>query len=125
MKLHERFSCSLLSRSYPSQTEISKHIGISSASISWQIKRLQDYRIVDEIKEGKFKRYKLHGDSKQVVALLKNYYPGIWSRWSNRLAEMFLSLSQGEETIVTDLLSMPIWFFLLSWVIRQVENWDW
>jgi hypothetical protein len=23
---------------------------------------------------------------------------------------------------VTDLLSMPIWFFLLSWLIRQVEN---
>ena len=83
----------------PSQTEISKHIGISSPSISWQIKRLQEYRIVDEIKEGKFKRYKLHGDSKQVVALLKNYYPSIWNRWSNRLAEMFLSLSQGEEQL--------------------------
>ena len=26
------------------------------------------------------------------------------------------------ETTVTDLLSMPIWFFLLSWLIRQVEN---
>jgi hypothetical protein len=23
---------------------------------------------------------------------------------------------------VTDLLSMPIWFFLISWLIRQVEN---
>ena len=87
----------IVEQSYPSQTEISKHIGISSASISLQLKRLQDHRIVDEIKEGKFKRYKLHGDSKQVVALLRNYYPGIWSRWSNRLAEMFLSLSQGEE----------------------------
>ncbi len=64
MKLHERFSCSLLSRTYPSQTEISTHIGISSASISLAVKRLQDHRIVDEIKEGKFKRYKLHGDSK-------------------------------------------------------------
>ena len=87
----------IVEQSYPSQTEISKHIGISPASISLQLKRLQDHRIVDEIKEGKFKRYKLHGDSKQVVALLRNYYPGIWSRWSNRLAEMFLSLSQGEE----------------------------
>ena len=26
------------------------------------------------------------------------------------------------ETAMTDLLSMPIWFFLLSWLIRQVEN---
>ncbi len=26
------------------------------------------------------------------------------------------------ETVMTDLLSMPIWFFLLSWLIRQVES---
>ena len=81
----------------PSQSEISKHIGISSPSVSLQIKRLQDYKVIDEIKEGRFKRYKLHGDSKQVVAFLKNYYPNIWNRWSNRLAEMFLSLSHGEQ----------------------------
>ena len=87
----------IVEQNYPSQTEISKHVGISSASVSWQIKRLQDSRIVDEVKEGKFKRYKLHGDSKQVIALLRNYYPNIWSRWSNRLAEMFLSLSQREQ----------------------------
>ena len=58
----------VIEQNYPSQTEISKHIGISSPSISWQIKRLQDYGIIDEIKEGKFKRNKLHGDSKQFVA---------------------------------------------------------
>jgi predicted transcriptional regulator len=87
----------IIEQKYPSQIEISKHMRISSASVSWQIKRLQDYRVIDEIKEGKFKRYKLHGDSNQVVALLKNYYPSIWNRWSNRLAEMFLSLSQGEK----------------------------
>ncbi len=84
-------------KKYPSQSEISKHIGISSASVSWQIKRLQDHKVIDEIKEGKFKRYKLHGDSNQVVALLRNYYPDIWNRWSNRLAEMLLSLSHGEQ----------------------------
>jgi predicted transcriptional regulator len=87
----------IIEQKYPSQSEISKHIGISSPSISWQIKRLQDYRVIDEIKEGKFKRYKLHGDSRQFVALLRNYYPSIWNRWSNRLAEIFLSLSQGED----------------------------
>ena len=84
-------------KKYPSQSEISKHIAISSPSVSWQIKRLQDYRVIDEIREGKFKRYKLHGDSKQFVALLRNYYPSIWNKWSNRLAEIFLSLSQGDD----------------------------
>jgi hypothetical protein len=28
---------------------------------------------------------------------LKNYYPSIWDNWSNRLAEMFLSMSKEEE----------------------------
>ncbi len=87
----------IIEQKYPSQSEISKHIGISSASVSWQIKRLQDYRVIEEIKEGRFKRYKLHGDSKKFVALLKNYYPSIWNRWSSRLAEIFLSLSQGDD----------------------------
>lgn len=87
----------IIEQKYPSQSEISKHIAISSPSVSWQIKRLQDYGVIEEIREGKFKRYKLHGDSKQFVALLKNYYPGIWNRWSSRLAEIFLSLSQGDD----------------------------
>ncbi|MDQ3975838.1 MAG: winged helix-turn-helix transcriptional regulator [Thermoproteota archaeon] len=87
----------IIEQKYPSQSEISKHIAISSPSVSWQIKRLQDYGVIEEIREGKFKRYKLHGDSKKFVALLKNYYPGIWNRWSSRLAEIFLSLSQGAD----------------------------
>jgi hypothetical protein len=29
--------------------------------------------------------------------MLKNFYPTIWDRWSNRLAEMFLSMSGPEE----------------------------
>ena len=87
----------IIEQKYPSQSEISKHIGIYLPSVSWQIKRLQDYRVIEEIKEGKFKRYKLHGESKQFVALLKNYYPSIWNRWSSRLAEIFLSLSQGDD----------------------------
>jgi predicted transcriptional regulator len=81
----------------PSQTEIGKHVEISSASVNWHIKRLKDSRIIDEIREGKFKRYKLRGDSKQVVAMLKNFYPSIWDKWSNRLAEMFLSMSSEVE----------------------------
>ena len=87
----------IIEQKSPSQTEISRRIGISPASINWQIKRLEASKIVDEIREGKFKRYKLHGDPKQVVALLRNYYPNIWDKWSNRLAEMFLSLSKGAE----------------------------
>ena len=45
-----------------------------------------------------YKRYQLpdSADSKYIVVLLKNYYPDIWDKWSNRLAEIFLSLSRGD-----------------------------
>ena len=84
----------------PSQTEIGEFVGISPASVNWHIRRLEDSKIIDVTREGKFKRCKLRGDSRQVVAMLKNFYPSIWDRWSNRLAEMFLSMSsqtKGEE----------------------------
>lgn len=87
----------VLERKNPSQTDLSRHVGISSPSISWHVKRLQASGIVEESREGPFKRYRLRGDPGAVVALLRTYYPGIWDRWSNRLAEMFLALSARRE----------------------------
>ena len=81
----------------PTQTDIVNKIGISSASVNWHIGRLIGLKIIDEIREGKYKRYLLRGNPKYIVALLKNYYPSIWDKWSNRLAEMFLSMSGNEE----------------------------
>jgi hypothetical protein len=88
----------IIERKNPTQLDIVGKIGISSASANWHVKRLIAFKIIDEVREGKYKRYQLHDfdDSKYIVALLKNYYPGIWDKWSNRLAEMFLSLSMGD-----------------------------
>lgn len=77
----------------PTQTEIVEKIKISAASVNWHIKRLTDFRIISEVRDGKYKRYSLVVDSKYIVALLKNYHPSVWDKWSNRLAETFLSLS--------------------------------
>lgn len=87
----------IVERKSPTQTEIVEHAKISPASVNWHIKRLEDSGIIDEIREGRFKRYRLRGDSRLVAAMLKNFYPTIWDRWSNRLAEMFLSMSSTEE----------------------------
>lgn len=81
----------------PTQTDIAKILKISSASVNWHIKRLVELGLVLEQKDGKFKRYTLGVDSKHIVSLMKNYHPNIWNRWSNRLAEMFLSLSKEER----------------------------
>jgi len=81
----------------PTQTDIANIIQISSASVNWHIRRLVDFGLILEQKDGKFKRYTLGVDSKNIISLMKNYHPNIWSIWSNRLAEMFLSLSKEEN----------------------------
>ena len=88
----------IIERKNPTQSDIVNKFGISAASVNWHVKRLIAFRIIDEVREGKYKRYQLHDldYSKYIVALLKNYYPGIWDKWSDRLAEMFLSLSRGD-----------------------------
>ena len=81
----------------PSQSDIVTSIGISSAAVNWHISRLLELDLIDENKDGKFKRYKLKVDSKYLIALMKNYYPNIWTIWSSRIAETFLSLSQNDN----------------------------
>ena len=81
----------------PTHTDIANIIKISGASVNWHIKRLVELGLVLEQKDGKFKKYTLGIDSKNIVSLMKNYHPNIWNRWSNRLAEMFLSLSKEEK----------------------------
>ena len=83
----------IIEQKNPTQTDIVNNVKISSRSVSWHLRRLIDLKIINETKEGKYKRYQLHGgDPNCIVTLLRNYYPGIWDKWSIRLAEMFLSL---------------------------------
>ena len=85
----------IIEQKNPSQIEIINNIGISASSVNWHVRRLIAFKIVEAAKDGKYIRYQLaeSGDSKYIVALLKNYYSSIWDKWSERLAEMFLSLS--------------------------------
>lgn len=83
----------IIEQKNPTQKDIVRRIGISSAAVNWQIRRLTDLDMIYEIREGKCKRYHLSVDHKYIVGLLKDYYPNIWDKWSNRLAELFLSFS--------------------------------
>ena len=87
----------IIEQKNPTQTDIAERIGVSAASVSWHVSRLAELGVINEIKEGKYKRYQLNGDPRNLASLMKNYYPSLWDRWSNRLAEMFLSMSKGEE----------------------------
>jgi predicted transcriptional regulator len=89
----------IVERQAPTQTDIVNSIGISASSVSWHMRRLIEFRLVEEIKEGKYKRYQLQDrkvSSKYITALMRNYYPAIWEKWSDRLIEMFLSMSRSE-----------------------------
>jgi predicted transcriptional regulator len=83
----------------PTQTDIVNSIGLSASSINWHMRRLIDFRLVKEVKEGKYKRYQLQDrkvSSKYITALMRNYYPAIWEKWSDRLIDIFLSMSRSE-----------------------------
>ena len=83
----------------PTQTDIVYSIRLSASSVNWHMRRLIDFRLVEEIKEGKYRRYQLRDrkvSSKYITALMRNYYPALWEKWSDRLIDIFLSMSGGE-----------------------------
>ncbi|MDE1769506.1 MAG: winged helix-turn-helix transcriptional regulator [Thaumarchaeota archaeon] len=87
----------IIERKDPTQTDIVNHIKISHGTANWHLKRLIEYGIIREEKEGKFKKYHLNGSHDNIVKLLQNYHSSIWNKWSNRLAELFLSVSSEED----------------------------
>ena len=87
----------IVERGNPTQSEIAAAIAVSAPSVSWHVSRLAGSQVITEERDGKYKRYKLRGDPQLLVSLMKNYYPSIWEMWSDRLAEIFLSLSKDES----------------------------
>ena len=84
----------------PTQTDIVNSVGISASSVNWHMKRLVEFRLVEEIKEGKYKKYQLHDrkvSSQYITALMRNYYPAIWEKWSDTFYLNFLSFSGSES----------------------------
>ena len=90
----------IIEQGNPTQTDIVKRLGISAPSINWQVRRLIDLNLIEEVREGKYKRYKLRDDSidsKYIEELLKTHNPNLWNKWSNRLVETFLSLTNEDK----------------------------
>jgi predicted transcriptional regulator len=89
----------LVEQQKPTQTDIVKNTRLSPSSINWHMRRLIDLRLVMEIKEGKHRIYQLEDretTSKYITTLMRNYYPAIWEKWSDRLIDIFLSMSRSE-----------------------------
>ena len=87
----------IIEQKSPTQTDIVNNVRISARSISWHVGRLIALKMIREIKDGKYKRYQLQDDAKDILTLLRSYYPSVWDKWSMRVVEMFLSLSSSRE----------------------------
>jgi predicted transcriptional regulator len=87
----------IIEQKNPTQTDIVNSVMISDSSISWHVGRLIALNMIREIKDGKYKRYQIQDDAKDIITLLKSYYPSVWDKWSMRVVEMFLSLSSSRE----------------------------
>lgn len=77
------------------QSEICRHVSFSAPSVKWHMSRLKEMDMVYEHKRGKFVKYYIKGNIADIVTLMKNYHPSIWSKFASRLAELFIELSSG------------------------------
>jgi predicted transcriptional regulator len=77
-----------------SQEELAGSLGLSAPAISWNMKRLVRLGLVDRQQRGKFASYTIAGDAAEIADLIRSYHPGVWERWSSRLVEVVLALSE-------------------------------
>jgi predicted transcriptional regulator len=81
-----------------SQEHLSTSLGLSPPSISWNMKRLIQLGLVVKQREGRFASYTVVGDSAEIARFVRSYHPGVWARWSSRLAEVVIALSDQGTT---------------------------
>jgi DNA-binding transcriptional ArsR family regulator len=73
--------------------QIARHKGFTAPTINWHMSRLIQTGIVSSQRDGRYTKYHLKGNIKDIVDLLKSYHPSVWSKLSFRLAELFVDLA--------------------------------
>jgi len=89
----------IIEKKNPSKHEIANFLNISYSSVTWHLEQLISYNMIEENRDGKIIRYIIKDDVNyvpEIIKLLKNHYRNIWNSWANRLAEIFLLLSNDE-----------------------------
>ena len=85
---------SLLESPGESQEDLAESLGLSPPSVSWNMNRLIQLGLVESEKHGRFASYTVVGDTAEIARFVKSYHPGAWVRWSSRLTEVVLALSE-------------------------------
>lgn len=92
----------LIEKPESSQSDLAKFTELSAPTISWHMKRLVDQGIVERVRKGKIVTFKLLEPVGELGFFLQSYHPNIWQKWSSRLADIFLVLSEGDKKMEGD-----------------------
>ena len=90
----------IIEKKNPSKNEIANYLNVSYSSVNWHLERLIAYNMIIEKKDGKSLRYSMDntcGNVHGVIKLLQNHYRTIWNSWANKLAEIFILLSDNDD----------------------------
>jgi len=77
-----------------SQEDLAGLLGLSAPSISWNMKRLVELGLVERQQRGRFASYRVVGNASEIAEFVRSYHPGVWERWSSRLTEIVLAISE-------------------------------
>jgi len=77
-----------------SQEDLAGSLGLSAPSISWNMKRLTQLGLVERQQKGRFASYRVVGNAAEIAEFVRSYHPGVWDRWSSRLTEIVIALSE-------------------------------
>jgi len=67
----------LIENSGATQTEIATFVDCSAPTISWHMSKLMKNGLVKHRRDGRFIKYHIKGDLKEVTSLIKSYHPTV------------------------------------------------
>lgn len=78
----------LIKNPLATQKELSTFLRISPSTTNWHMRRLSKAGLARPRRERGLVFYSINGDPSKILALLKDYHPRIWEKWSERLADL-------------------------------------
>ncbi|MHB8702513.1 MAG: winged helix-turn-helix transcriptional regulator [Nitrososphaerales archaeon] len=75
------------------RSQVTSLTGLTSATITWHMKRLLELGLIERFRDGRSVHYRLLADTTEIEKFVRNYHPGFWENLSNRLADIVLELS--------------------------------
>ncbi len=75
------------------QEELANALRLSPPTISWNMKRLVELGLVTREQRGRSATYTIVGNATEIAQFISSYHPGVWDRWSSRLTEIVLAMS--------------------------------